>query len=406
MAITHFWRSLHVDRTTILVMIRASLFLALVAATISRAPGQQQAESATAIVQPTIEKGRLAGAVVLVTNRDKVLLVEAMGFQDRDEKLAMTTESLFWIASMSKPMTAAALMILVDEGKVSLDDPVAKHLPEFRELWLTAEKTPGQMTLKRPGRAITIRDILSHTSGLPFKSAVEEPTLDIAPLSLVVRSYTMLPLLFEPGMGYQYSNAGINTAGRIIEILSGMPYEQFMADRLFLPLGMKDTSFRPTTAQVSKIAKSYRANNDATGLDEVRISQLKYPLDGPDRYPMPGGGLFSTADDCGRFCRMVLGQGMFDSTRILSEASVVELTRRQTPESVKESYGLGFSVGGDGSCGHGGAHATNMSIDRNRGLAVVWMVQDAGSPPEWRTSEGEVRAWAIKRFSERPEPMQ
>ena len=224
-------------------------------------------------MQPTIEKGRLAGAVVLVTNRDKVLLVEAMGFQDRDEKLAMTTESLFWIASMSKPMTAAALMILVDEGKVSLDDPVAKHLPEFREMWLTAEKTPGQMTLKRPGRAITIRDILSHTSGLPFKSAVEEPTLDIAPLSLVVRSYTMLPLLFEPGMGYQYSNAGINTAGRIIEILSGMPYVQFMADRLFLPLGMKDTSFRPTTAQVSKIAKSYRANNDATGLDEVRISQ-------------------------------------------------------------------------------------------------------------------------------------
>lgn len=107
---------------------------------ISRAPGQQQAESATAIVQPTIEKGRLAGAVVLVTNRDKVLLVEAMGFQDRDEKLAMSTESLFWIASMSKPMTAAAAMILVDEGKVSLDDPVAKHLPEFREMWLTAEK--------------------------------------------------------------------------------------------------------------------------------------------------------------------------------------------------------------------------------------------------------------------------
>ena len=103
----------------------------------------------------------------------------------------------------------------------------------------------------------------------------------------------MLPLLFEPGMGYQVSNAGINTAGRIIEILSGMPYEQFMADRLFLPLGMKDTSFRPTHAQVSRFAKSYRANNDATRLDEVRISQLKYPLDGPDRYPMPGGGLFS-----------------------------------------------------------------------------------------------------------------
>jgi len=382
-----------------MAMIRAGLLLAFVACA-SLAIGQQQAElvkaSVQSIVQPTIDKGRLAGAVVLVTNRDKVLLVEAMGLADRDTKRPMATDTLFWIASMSKPMTAAAMMILVDEGKVSLDDPVAKHLPEFRGLWLTAQKTPDQIVLKRPRRAITVRDILSHTSGLPFASAVEQPTLDGAPLCLAVRSYTMLPLLFEPGMGYQYSNAGINTAGRIIEVISGMPYEQFMVDRLFKPLGMNDTSFRPVRGDLPRIATSYRANKDGTGLEEVQIAQLHYPLDDAGRYPIPGGGLFSTADDCGRFCQMVLGHGLCGSTRVLSQAAVEEMTHRQTPDSVKERYGLGFSLKEDGSCGHDGAYATAMSIDQARGLAVVWMVQDAGSPPEWRAVAGQVRAFGMQ----------
>ena len=376
----------------------ASAIVAVGAAADWRPAHAQPADSVAAIVGPAIEKRHLAGAVVLVTDRDKPLLLDAAGRADIANDRPMAADSLFWIASMTKPMTAAALMILVDEGKVSLDDPVAKHLPEFRDLWAVAEKGPERMVLERPARPITIRDILSHTSGLPFKSAVEEPTLDLAPLSIGARSYTQSPLLFQPGTGYLYSNAGINTAGRIIEVVSRVPYEEFMEQRLFRPLGMSDTTFRPTAAQIERLATPYRANQDATDLEATRVAQLKYPLDAADRQPMPGGGLFSTADDCGRFCRMMLGGGMFGGTRVLSEAAIAELTRRQTPPGLKESYGLGFTVGADGTYGHGGAHATNMTIDPTRGIAVVWLVANAGSPPEWKACEGQVRSWAMKRF--------
>ena len=148
-------------------------------------------------------------------------------------------------------MTATALMMLVDEGKVNVDDPVEKYLPEFKGQWVKAEQDTDHMLLKRPVHPITVKNVLSHTSGLPFSSPLEQPTLDLLPLAARVRSYAMLPLEFEPDSKYQYSNAGINTAGRIIEVVSGMPYEQFMEQRLFQPLGMKDTTFWPSCAASS-----------------------------------------------------------------------------------------------------------------------------------------------------------
>ena len=122
-------------------------------------------------------------------------------------------------------------MILVDEGKIALDDPVAKYLPEFRDLWVAAERDGEHVLLKRPKRPITVRDVLSHTSGMPFSSAMENPTLDGLPLRVAVKSYAMTPLQTEPGTKYAYSNAGINTAARILEVVSGMPYEEFLQKR-------------------------------------------------------------------------------------------------------------------------------------------------------------------------------
>jgi len=368
-----------------------------------------QADSAAALVTPLVDAGRLAGAVVLVTGPEGVVAEEAVGMADREERRPMAADTLFWIASMTKPITAAAVMILVDEGKISLDDPVAKYVPEFQDLWVIGERSgEGQGEKKglvRPVRPITIRDCLSHTSGLPFSSVVERPTLDSVPLATAVRSYSMMPLEFQPGTAYRYSNAGINTAGRIIEIVSGMPYERFLDERLLRPLGMHDTTFWPSGSRIGRIARSYRANGDKTALEPVGIGQLAEPYGSAARYPMPGGGLFSTAADCGRFCRMLLDRGVGDDgARVLSEAAVTELTRRQTPDGVPESYGLGFSVGSDGTFGHGGAHATNMTIDPKRRIAVVWMVQDAGSPPEWRRAEGEVRRWAFERFNAAEQP--
>jgi CubicO group peptidase (beta-lactamase class C family) len=289
----------------------------------------------------------------------------------------MRTDMVFWIASQSKPITAAALMMLVDEGKVRLDDPVAKYLPEFKDLWLVTEKDKDHLLLKKPKHPITVRNILSHTSGMPFSSAMEQPTLDGLPLRDAVRSYAMTPLQFEPGAKYMYSNAGINTAGRIIEVVSGMSYEEFLDKRLFQPLGMKDTTFWPDEKQLKRLAKSYKPNADKTGLEETQIGQLKYPLNDRKRQPMPAGGLFSTAADVGRFCQMMLNRGVYQGNRLLSEDAVKQMTTKQTSEAVKENYGLGFSIGGT-TYGHGGAFATNMTVDSKRGLITVFMVQHAG----------------------------
>ena len=364
----------------------ALLFLALSLATAR--PGFAATPIATAL-QPFVDKEELAGAVALVASKDKVLAVEAVGFADRVAKQPMKADALFWIASQSKPITAVAVMMLVDEGKLRLDDPVEKYLPEFKGQRLDAGKgADGKPALKAPAHPITVREVLSHTSGLPFKSAVEQPTLDGLPLRDAVASYAKTPLTFEPGTKYTYSNAGINTAARLIEVLTGKSYEAFMDERLFHPLGMKDTTFWPTKAQLTRLATPHKPNAAKTGLELTTISQLHYPLDErAKRYPMPAGGLFSTAADVAKFCQMLLNGGELNGKRFLSAAALKELTRRQTPETLKESYGLGFGVGG-GGFGHGGALATNMNIDPTRGLITVWLVQHAGFPGEGGKAQG------------------
>ncbi|MFZ4765250.1 MAG: serine hydrolase domain-containing protein [Roseimicrobium sp.] len=341
-------------------------------------PGAQR-EIALAL-QPFVERQALAGAVALVADKDKVLSITTVGHEDIAAKQSMRPESLFWIASMSKTITAAAVMMLVDEGKIRLDDPVEKYLSEFKGQMVTIEKDDNHLLLKKPANPITLRNVLSHTSGLPFKSAMEEPTLDALPLRDAVRSYAMTSLTFEPDSGYTYSNAGINTAARVLEVVSGMAYEDFMQQRVFEPLGMKDTTFWPSEAQLLRLASAYKPNAAKNGLEATTISQLQYPLNNrAKRYPMPAGGLFSSAGDVARFCQMLLRGGEFGGQRLLSEEAVKEMSRRQTGESLKQSYGLGCATG-NGVFGHGGALATDMSIDTTRGLVTVWLVQHAGFP--------------------------
>jgi CubicO group peptidase (beta-lactamase class C family) len=352
------------------------------------AEGQAVAPAAAikAALQPFVDRHALAGAVTLVADKDKILSLEAVGYADIAANKPMTTDALFWIASQSKPITSTALMMLVDEGKVHLDDPVEKYLPEFRGQWLAVEHDNDQMLLKRPHHPITVREILSHTSGLPFASAMEQPTLDLLPLMVAVRSYAMTPLQYEPGTKYQYANAGINTAGRIIEVVSGMPYAEFLDQRLFKPLGMKDTTFWPNKKQLMRLAKSYKPNADKTNLEETTVTQLKYPLDDRTRQPMPAGGLFSTARDLARFCQMILNGGVYAGKRYVSEAAIKEMTTKQTGD-LPDGYGLGWGTGG-GVFGHGGAYSTNMSINSNHGLITVFLVQHAGFPLDGDQSSG------------------
>ncbi len=375
--------------------------LAVFALMLPTTRGQESAESQgiAASLRPFVENHSLAGAVTLVADRDKVLSLESVGFADVTARKPMATDALFWIASQSKAITAAALMMLVDEGKVKLDDPVARYLPEFHEMWLAVEKDKDHILLKRPARPVGVRDLLRHTSGMHFTSAMERPTLDTMPLRDAVRSYAMTPLQFEPGTKYQYSNAGINTAGRIIEVVSGMPYEEFLNRRLFGPLRMDDTTFWPGEDQLKKLAHSYKPNAAKSDLEATTITQLRYPLDDRRRrYPMPAGGLFSTATDVARFCQMLLNKGRFEGRRYLSDAAVEEMTKKQTGDGIKDSYGLGLSTH-SGGFGHGGAYSTNMSIEPGRGLIYVFMVQHAGFPQGGDQSFSVFKKAAEQRFS-------
>jgi len=350
-------------------------------------------------VRPFVDRHCLAGAVMAVADRNKTVDVEAVGSADTATGRPMAVDSVFWIASQTKPMTTAALMMLVDEGKVSLDDPVEKFLPEFK-----GQKVAGQAAPAPPAHPVTVREILSHTSGLPFSIPAEQPTLDGLSLAEAARAYASTFLDFQPGTNFQYSNAGINTAGRIIEVVSGLAYERFLDERLLQPLGMKETTFWPDSRQVARLAKSYKPASSGQGLEECRIAQLRYPLDDRrSRHPMPAGGLFSTASDVARFCRMILADGEFEGKRLLSVGAIREMTRRQTPASVEESYGLGLALG-DGWCGHGGAHATHMQIDRKHGLVLVWMVQHAGFAGDGGMAQGVFQRSAVKAFAPNAKP--
>lgn len=372
-------------------------FIFLAAATSAVRAETLHAHVANAL-QPFVEHHELAGAVTLVATKDRILSVETVGSMDIAAKKPMREDAMFWIASMSKAITAAGLMVLVDEGKVKLDDPVEKYLPEFKGQMVTAEKDADHVLLKKPSHPITVRNVLSHTSGLPFKSPIEEPTLDMIPLVTAVKSHAMSALMFEPDSKYQYSNAGINTAGRIIEVVSGMSYEDFLDKRLFGPLGMKDTTFWPNDEQVARLAKSYKPNAAKDNLEETTIGQLHYPLQDRKRQPMPGGGLFSTAVDVASFCQLLMNKGTHKGQRILSEAAVKEMTSRQTVPGLKESYGFGLQVGPD-NFGHGGAYATNMTVDLKNGLVTVFMVQHAGFPGKGKDAQGVFKTTAIKAYA-------
>ncbi len=336
-------------------------------------------------LQPFVDSGTMAGAVTLVATLDRVLALDAIGYADIATRQPATINDIFWIASMTKPMTATALMMLVDEGKVNVDAPVEEYLPEFKGQKVIVEKSDNHVVLKKPQHPILVREVLSHTAGLPFITAIETPTLDRLTLEHAVRSYAMAELQFEPGTKYAYSNAGTNTAGRIIEVISGMPYETFMDERLFIPLGMKDTTFWPNEEQTRRLAKIYKANAARTGLVETTLSQLSYPLNNPGRKPMPAGGLFSTASDVVEFCRMILAGGTYKGRHYISEASIRQMTCKQTTPSIANNYGFGW-ITEPGSYGHGGAYKTNMTIYPESGLIAIYLVHQSG---DWPHADGD-----------------
>lgn len=335
-------------------------------------------EERLAQIQPAMEAEikahHAAGVVTLVMQNGKVLHHSAAGFADLDKQVPMSKESVFWIASMTKSISTTVIMTLVDDGKLSLDEPASKWLPEVGQVKL-ANGTP-------PSRPITLRDLMSHTAGIAF------PPRKATDGAQSLKSYTTellkAPLAFEPGSNYEYG-FGITVAGRIAEIVSGKPFDVLMQERVLDPLGMSDTSFHPSDKLRARIAKTYKTSEDGKGLTRTHNPFVTGDA-GERRMTEPSGGLFSTASDMARFYQMILEGGVYQGRRIVSAASIAEMSKPHQAGGKYQSYGLGWQCSppekpaipgfSTKAFGHGGAYATHGLIEPEQRLVTVFMVQN------------------------------
>jgi CubicO group peptidase (beta-lactamase class C family) len=362
---------------------RSLLFLLL-----ALAPARADLNSAKlAAIRPAMEQAvaarQAAGIVTLVMQGEAIVHHEAVGHADLALKRPMPKDALFWIASMTKSVNGAAVLLLVDEGKLSLDAPAAQWLPELGKVTVAGGGAPE--------KPITLRMLLSHTAGIAFPP--RKPTDGAISLKAYVASLLKTPLAFQPGSAYEYG-FGPTVAGRILEIVSGMAYEDFLRTRLFEPLGMRDTTFHPDDALRARIARTYKRDEDSGEL--VPGYNPFVTSDASVRHmPEPAGGLFSTAADMGRFYAMIAQGGVLGGKRLLSEKAVRDMLEPVTAGGKKLNYSCGWMHNTAtqrvcpsmpvGSHGHGGAFATNGWIDPATGLVTVYLVQnvlvpDSGKP--------------------------
>ena len=288
-----------------------------------------------------VDQGTAAGFVTIVARHGHVASLQAVGYQDLESKTPMRTDTIFRIASMTKSFTVAGVMILVDEGRLSLLDPVEQYLPEFKGIKVNPcpEPPAGQTcALVNPNRPITILDLMTHTSGLPGQGARgPEPFKSLAER---VSVGAHIALLAQPGTKWIYSQIGYAALGRIIEVCSGKSYEDFLAERLFHPLGMEDTYFFLPPAKQSRLATLYTL--DPSG------KLVREPDSPPSavHVPAPEGGARTTAADMARFYQMLMNHGTLNGKRILSVPAVAAMTTNQTGDlkDVEFSPGLGMGL--------------------------------------------------------------
>jgi CubicO group peptidase (beta-lactamase class C family) len=351
-------------------------------------------------IQKYVDDGQLAGAVVLVARRGKLAYHKAFGMRDREARAPMKDDSIFRIASQTKALTSVGVMMLQEQGKLVISDPVSKYLPEFSETTVAVPRDGGYDVVKAK-RAITIRDLLTHTSGLsygtgPAADKWKEATFTSwyfadrnEPIAKSVARMASLPLDAQPGERWVYGYS-TDVLGAVIEKASGKPLDEFLRTSITQPLRMQDTQFYASKAQRDRLAVVYGAESGGLkrkpdGLEQT--SQGAY-VDGPRKSFAGGAGLTSTAGDYGRFLQMMLNGGELDGVRILSRKTIELMTTNHLdaiPFRPGEGFGLGFSVitdvgargkpGSAGEYGWGGAYHSNYWVDPQEKLVVVYLTQ-------------------------------
>ena len=356
-------------------------------------------------VERDIAAKRVAGMVTMVVRHGRVVWYEAQGMADREQQTPMRRDAIFRICSMTKPIATTALMILYEEGRFALDDPVSEYLPEFKDPKVLVTPATGQPYTVAAKRGITVRDLLRHTSGLTYQwnEALGQRYVDANVASGLlpydgtiadsVSRLAGLPLLFNPGERFEYS-LSIDVVGRLVEVLSGEPLDVFMRTRILDPLDMRDTCFFVSEEQLPRLAAAYTYYPDKglarfpdTPITEgTLVYSADYPYKGPRKLFSGGAGLCSTARDYARFCQMILNGGSLNGVQILSRKTVELMTHDQLGKIAPEwGFGLGFGVSGvkaplgdlgsPGEYGWGGFFYTKFNIDPKEDMIVISMGQ-------------------------------
>ena len=354
-------------------------FVLLMSLTLLVSGCKQETHYVETALKPHVESGKLPGVIsVLVDEKANKQDVAVMGWANVEKKTPISMDQMFMQCSQTKGFCGVTIAMLVEEGKISLDEPVSKYLPEFKEMKvLVKDKKTGKTSLVPTKNQITIRMVMNHTAGFPFEIPSKKvkgwPGLSLRDTAKEAASE---PILFEPGTRTQYSNTGIDIGAAVIEVVTKQPWDVFLKERVLLPLGMKNTTFNPSDEQLKNVISMYKISKDKAPEFTLFNAWMPLPHNGPTVFPSAGAGLWTTANDQLKFYKMLMNLGVGDNgVRILKEETVKNLLATSTRPEKMEKYSLGLSVQGNGWFGHGGAWNTNCKVNWQTKQLQLWAVQ-------------------------------
>ncbi len=373
------------------LLIAATVLLCTAAG--AKGPKDSKTHYAYDVLLPYVESGQLPGAIS-VFYKDGVQETCCIGYADAASKRPIKMNSAFMQCSQTKGFCGVTIAKLVEEGRISLDDPVSKYLPEFAELWVLDGEKDGVKTLHKAQNVLTIRMVLNHTGGFPFEVSAKQPGVrgggwsGGARLRQVAAIAAADPIMFEPGTKDMYSNTGIDIGAAVVEVVTGMKWEDYLKQEVLDPLGMKDTWFWPSNRQIRKKIElyAYKENAPAEWVEEKDWEQR--PYNDSHVFASAGAGLWSTAADQLKFYKMLMNLGMGENgKRILKEETVKSILAVSTRPEGMDGYSLGLTApvkdGEEMWFGHGGAWGTWCNINWHKKELRMWVVQQADGPAPW-----------------------
>ena len=362
---------------------------------------------AAEVLQPYVDNGQLPGAISIFY-KDGIQETCCIGYADVASRRKINLENSFMQCSQTKGFCGVTIAKLVEEGKISLDDPVSKYLPEFKTLWVLDEEKDGVRTMHKAKNVLTIRMCLNHTGGFPFEISAKRRDVrgggwsGGAPIRQVASIAADSPLLFEPGTQIKYSNTGIDIGAAIVEVVTGMKWEQYLKKEVLDPLGMKSTWFWPTNKQVANKIELYEYKKNAPAVWVEEMAWQQRPYNDSHVFASAGAGLWTTANDQLKFYKMLMNLGVGENgVRILKEETVKSILACTTRPNNMGGYSLGLSApvvdNENAWFGHGGAWGTNCVVNWHKKQLRLWVVQSAGGPQPW---SGKVDEAAGKFFAQ------